>query len=196
MNLRPALLDQILHEWRSLDKVNLCLKKCYWVLQRAEQLQSSLHLSLHGQDGLLCTVKLKYQVGSSCAGMRTIPEGCQDIWGWGAAAFPPGRIDNSLQVFIGCLHMHLSVSVPRDGGFYISLPLISTSWEGHTMLLYRLTAHRSSLHAGREGTQWSTHLRRGLEHHVCPEESHAELPDPVGLLAHCSDRHCMGVRSI
>lgn len=35
------------------------------------------------------------------------------------------------------------------------------------------------------------HLRRGLEHHVGPEEAHAQLPDAVRLLPHCPDRHCM-----
>ena len=78
--------------------------------------QACLHLSSHGQDWLLCMAKLKVQFRSSCASMRTISEGCQDIWGWGTAAFPPSRIDNPLQVVVSCLPMHLSVSLPNDGG--------------------------------------------------------------------------------
>ena len=127
--------------------------------------------------------------------MRTISEGCQDIWGLRAAAFPPGRNDNSLQVFISCLHMHLSVSVPEDGGIRQASPLISTGCEGHTMLADGLANHRSGLHAEEKFEHKEAHLGRGLEHHVCPEEAHTELPDPVSLLAHCSDRHCTGTHS-
>ena len=54
-------------------------------------------------------------VSSSCASMRTISEGCQDIWGLGTAVLPPSRIDDPLQVVVSCLHMHLSVSVLVDG---------------------------------------------------------------------------------
>ena len=60
------------------------------------------------------------------------------------------------------------------------------------MLIEGLANYGSSQHAGREGKHRGAHLMRGLEHHVCPEKAHTELPNSVGLLAHCSDRHCMG----
>ena len=71
-------------------------------------------LSALQQGWLLCMAKLSHRVRSSRASMRTISEGCQDIWGLGTAALPPSRIDDSLQIFISCLRRHPSVSVPED----------------------------------------------------------------------------------
>ena len=95
--------------------------------------------------------ELRYQVRSSCASIRTISQGCQNIWGWGTAVLPPSRIDNPLQVVVSCLRMHSSVSVPEDAESLPSLPFISTSWGVNSAGRWTCNNHRSSLHVEGEG---------------------------------------------